>query len=57
MNGMRAKKLRREKAKRLTPEGLPRDPNAWLPSDWASLWRAYQSVVREVSERHREDKP
>lgn len=52
MNGMKAKKLRRQYAAQFTEDGLPRDPNAWTVKDWADLWRAIQEVKRKVKARH-----
>ncbi len=52
-NGMKAKKQRREQAKRLTPEGLPRDGKDWLEADWKSLYMALEQATREIAERHK----
>lgn len=53
---MREKKQRKQYAAQWTAEGLPRDPNAWTYDDWASLWRAYQQIVREVAGRHAKER-
>jgi hypothetical protein len=39
VNGMRSKKLRRDHSAKYTPEGLPRDANAWTVKNWADLAR------------------
>jgi hypothetical protein len=48
----KAKKARR----RLSPDGLPIDKNAWLVEDWRSLHVAIGQAKREIAERHKEKK-
>ena len=51
-NGMKAKAERRKKAKRLTPDGLPRDANDWTEDDWRDLHVALERVKASVAARH-----
>src|SRR5688572_2884043 len=37
----------------LNKDGLPRNSQDWTEEDWADLYRAYQRVVKRVSERHK----
>lgn len=53
MNGMRRNKLRREQAKRFTPDGLPRDPNAWTVEDFRDLYHAIEAAKAKIAARHR----
>lgn len=52
MNGMKAKKLRRERAIRFTDEGLPRDAKDWTVKDWIDLYRALEAVKAKIRARH-----
>lgn len=54
MNGMKRKARERKRRQQYTPDGLPRDPNAWTPADWCDLWRAMETVRRKVSQRHKD---
>lgn len=56
MNGMARKKQRRDKAKRFTEDGLPRDAKDWVESDWRDLWECLETVKRRIAERHREER-
>jgi hypothetical protein len=56
MNGMHEKKLRKEKAKRFTQDGLPRDAKEWTVQDWSDLFHAMESVIRKVGKRHEADR-
>ena len=56
MNGMQAKKLRRDRAKRSTEDGLPRDGNDWREEDWSDLYMAMEWVRRRVRERHQRER-
>lgn len=58
MNGMKRKAQERERARRYTPEGLPRDPLLWTVEDWRDLHNAIEEVKRKVAARHRKvEKP
>jgi len=52
MNGMKAKRLRQEHAKRWTDEGLPRDNKDWTKEDWIDLHLAMEEVKRKIRTRH-----
>lgn len=53
MNGMAAKKQRRDKAKRFTDDGVPRDPCEWTYEDWNDLFFAVAAAVKKIHKRHR----
>ncbi len=55
MNGMKAKKLRQEHAKRFTQDGLPRNSKDWTAEDWRDLWTAIQAAIAKIAERHKEN--
>lgn len=55
MTGMQRKARERQRARQYTPDGLPRDPNAWTVQDWADLYRAVESVKRRVAARHQRE--
>lgn len=49
---MQAKKLKRDRARRFTESGLPRDPNEWTEDDWRDLNRAIEEIKAKVAARH-----
>lgn len=53
MNGMKAKKLRREQAIRLTEDGLPRDAKDWTVADWCDLWKSLKAMKAKIRARHK----
>lgn len=55
MNGMKAKKQRRDHDRLFDAAGLPRDPNEWTVEDWMDLHAALEWVRRRVAERHRQE--
>ncbi len=56
MNGMAAKKLRRDHAAQWTDDGVPRDAKDWTKEDWKDLHEAIESVKEKVAKRHAEQK-
>jgi hypothetical protein len=52
MNGMKAKKLRKQHAIRFDENGLPRDANEWTYEDWRDLHNALETIKANVSKRH-----
>ena len=57
MNGMKAKKLRRDHAAAFTADGLPRDAKDWTEDDWRDLHECLEDVKRRIAKRHKERKP
>jgi hypothetical protein len=53
MNGMKAKKLQREKNKHFTEDCLPRDANDWTVEDWIDLHESLETVKLKVKARHK----
>ena len=51
---MREKKQRRDRARRFTADGLPRDGREWSVEDWRDLWHGMEEVKRKIAARHRE---
>jgi hypothetical protein len=37
----------------LNKDGLPKNAKDWTEADWADLWRAYRTIIKRVSERHK----
>jgi hypothetical protein len=56
MNGMQRKKQARDRSKRFTEEGLPRDGKEWTRDDWADLHYGLEEIKRKIRERHKEPK-
>ena len=52
MNGMQAKKARKDQAKKYTEDGLPRDGKDWTEADWKDLHEGMEEVKRKIRERH-----
>jgi hypothetical protein len=52
MNGMAAKKLRRDQSKRFTSDGLPRDVKDWTEDDWRDLHECIERIKQRVAQRH-----
>lgn len=52
VNGMKRKAQRRERAKRFTEDGLPRDANDWTEDDWRALHKAMEQVKEKVRANH-----
>jgi hypothetical protein len=53
MNGMKAKKERRQHAKRFTEEGLPRDGRDWTVQDWKDLYEGMEAIKAKIAQRHK----
>lgn len=48
MNGMAAKKLRKDHAQRWTEDGMPRDTKDWKVEDWMILYRHIRAAREEI---------
>lgn len=54
MTGMQRKKQKRDRAKRFTEDGLPRDAKDWTEADWRTLYEALEKINRDIAARHKE---
>lgn len=52
MNGMKAKKERKDHAKRFTEGGISKDDKDWTVEDWRDLWYGMQAIRAKISKRH-----
>jgi hypothetical protein len=52
---MKAKRERRERAKRLTEDGLPRDARDWTEDDWRALHEGLERIKARVRNNHAND--
>jgi hypothetical protein len=56
MSGMQRKKQARDRSKRFTEEGIPKDAKEMSEDDWRDLHYGLEEIKRKIRERHKESK-